>query len=79
MVIRSMPQLTPAERKQVLDRAVDAWVKRFDFEPEPHPEELETELPHLPLEAQVPISEALRWAGYPAFRDAVIAAMRSRP
>jgi hypothetical protein len=26
----------------------------------------------------VPIAEALRWAGYPAFREAVTAALRAR-
>lgn len=73
-----MPALTPDQKQQVLDRAVAAYLKRFDFEPEQYPEELENELPHLPLETQVPITEAIRWAGYDAFRDAVLSRMRAQ-
>lgn len=61
-----------------LERAVATYQAHFDQPPPTHLDSLEEDLPYLGLEVQVPISEAIRSWGYPAFRQAVMAAMASK-
>ena len=64
------PRLDPRDEREVLARAVSAWRSHSAEPPPARRDELDEDLPYLPLDVQVPVFEAIRWLGYERFREA---------